>query len=100
MEARAAGRAMLRPGGRPDSTFNSPQLSKSTPMGPGRAVQPPQSALDSGTVGPDTPVPRCRGAVLQALASWRNLAPPLRLGLAYRFEPIFLIRERSERSDF
>ncbi len=47
------GRAMLRPGGLPGgSTFNSPQLS--TP-GPGRAVQPPQSALDSGTGCPDTP---------------------------------------------
>ncbi len=39
----------------PVSTCNSPQLPKSHPMGSGRAVQPPQSALDSGTVGPDTP---------------------------------------------
>ncbi len=48
------GRAMLRPGGLPDSTCNSPQLPKSHPMGSGRAVQPPQSALDSGTVGLNT----------------------------------------------
>jgi hypothetical protein len=50
-----------------DSTCNSPQLPKYTPMGPG-----------FGNCGPRYPVPRCRGAVLQALASWRNLAPPIK----------------------
>ncbi len=41
------------PAGTPPATVL--QLPKSHPMGSGRAVHPPQSALDSGTVGPDTP---------------------------------------------
>jgi hypothetical protein len=80
-----------------DSTCYSPKLPKSHPMGSGRAVQPPQSALDSGigNCGPRYPVPRCRGAVPHTLRSWRNLAPPIRV-YAGTWKLAFTARPRTQ----